>query len=429
MPQLRRLVAFIAAGVFVTVFMFGFRLLPSATICSNDQLLQIETDTRVSADASFKRHVETCVEDRLAVIKRQLPPDECHRFKDRPYLQRCSFTYATKCPDNTWLEEYFADLHRKRAARARAHDFDHPQAHFVGIFVGCNKGMDAVNAMRMGSGDVRFDKNQWVGAMTKNGSMKIGHAVCQQTTKEQFKIPDVRKDTSSSHSLRRNSRSSRPRLHCIEPMPATAEALFRSSRELGWDVKGFKVTHAAVAKKDGSARFPKAGEVGVENKGIANCASNPQDCVEVPVYSLESYVEIYLSDIVDDPFGTIHYLSVDVEGFDFDVLLGAQEKILPKVNYLEFEYNWMGSWATQRLEDAINMLDDLGFTCYWPGDSGNIWRITKCWLDHYSIRSWSNVACVNRNRKEVQSLASKMEDMFVLTVSKSDSIAITRHNR
>ena len=50
------------------------------------------------------------------------------------------------------------------------------------------------------------------------------------------------------------------------------------------------MTHAAIDKNDGMARFPSTSSVGVENKGLGNgCESGV--CEDVVVYSLDSYVE------------------------------------------------------------------------------------------------------------------------------------------
>ena len=81
---------------------------------------------------------------------------------------------------------------------------------------------------------------------------------------------------------------------------------------------------------------------------------------------------------------------------------------------MEFEYNWMGSWAKQNLLDAVKMLDGIGFTCYWAGN-GKAWRIDEsCWLDHFSWHAWSNVACVNRLINA--QIAVNMEDTFIKTL-------------
>jgi hypothetical protein len=99
------------------------------------------------------------------------------------------------------------------------------------------------------------------------------------------------------------------------------------------------VTHAAMSKDDGSVYFPRDSKVGVENKGISNadCSEgNASSCISVKMYSLDTYVETFI------PKGIpINYLSVDVEGWDFEVLLGGKHDALSRVHYLEFEYNWV----------------------------------------------------------------------------------------
>lgn len=92
--------------------------------------------------------------------------------------------------------------------------------------------------------------------------------------------------------------------------------------------------------------------------------------------------------------------------------------------------SWMGSWRNQTLSSLIDLLnDEFGFTCYWPGIHNSIWRITGCWLDHYNLHFWSNVACVNRNAKEVKGIAEQMETMFYETLDKGDEYLMTWENR
>ena len=116
-------------------------------------------------------------------------------------------------------------------------------------------------------------------------------------------------------------------------------------------------------------------------------------------------------------------------GFDMDVLRGGKTA-LRRVEYLEFEYNWMGTWKDQKLSTLIDMLDRNGFTCYWPGsENHNIWRITGCWLDHYDIHFWSNVACANRNLEGAQDIAESMEKLFVYTLSKGNGAIMNYKTR
>ena len=118
--------------------------------------------------------VASCTANQLETILKQLPADDCEANSHKPYNQRCSFTYATKCPDNVWLEEYYTELH------SNEHTEDQTNNKFVGIFVGCNKGFDAVNALRMGSGNAFFSKDSWKEAMVNNSGVKEGDCgVCK----------------------------------------------------------------------------------------------------------------------------------------------------------------------------------------------------------------------------------------------------------
>ena len=327
-----------------------------------------------------------------------------------------------------WVDKYYKELHSSKSQHGQSPaaiqgNKNIPQV-FTGIFVGCNKGMDAVDTMRMGSGNPIFDKSLWRDAITKGGELKLGKSVCNQANSPQFELPAHAHEISGTQ-----NNNSMAQVHCIEPMPRTARALSHAAHELQWDQHGFIVTHAAIAKGDGIIPFPSgkyASGVGKENKGISNCkVADGVRCVNVAMYSLDTYVEKY---IPHD--GPIHYLSIDVEGFDMDVLLGGRSNALKRVHYLEFEYNWMGSWRGQKLSDAIGMLDnDFGFTCYWPGFDNNIWRITDCWLDHYDLHYWSNVACVKRGVEEVKKIAERMEQMFLETVSKRDDVVMDYDHR
>ncbi len=101
------------------------------------------------------------------------------------------------------------------------------------------------------------------------------------------------------------------------------------------------VVHAAMAKEDGSVFFPRDVGVGLENMGIGNadCSKgNSSRCIGVKMYSLDTYVDTFV------PKGIpINYLSVDVEGWDFEVILGGRRSALSRVHYLEFEYNWVSA--------------------------------------------------------------------------------------
>ena len=64
----------------------------------------------------------------------------------------------------------------------------------------------------------------------------------------------------------------------------------------------------------------------------------------------------------------IHYMSLTVEGNDYEVLKGAARN-LARVQYLDLQYNWRGDWGTRErsMKDLIFRLKKKGFVCYWPG--------------------------------------------------------------
>jgi len=357
----------------------------------------------INTKTSFPRP-QSCTSEQRKKIMMQLTPDKCHSLY-APYKQKCSLTQATKCPDATWVDSYYVALDRKeRKARNKSDDF-------VAVYVGCNKGYDAVNTLRMGTGNAKYNKEVWHDQL-----QETYHSVCKQDGTEEFPINKVEVVDGT--------------VHCIEPMPTTFGSLKSSSEKLGWENE-FVVSQAAISKSNGEAYFQSVDNVGQENIGLQNCEElkrhDPEgfkeNCVKVNVYTLDHYMEniaaVNNNEKKDrEQQGTIELLSIDVEGFDFDVLLGGKRTI-SRTEYLEFEYNWMGSWSEQKLMDAIKMLDDFGFICYWAGQD-KLWRIDEsCWLDHYDWHVWSNVACANRDLNSI--VAKKMEDIFQNTLKEEIS--------
>ncbi|KAL7463144.1 hypothetical protein ACHAXS_003525 [Conticribra weissflogii] len=384
-------------------------------------------DKRSRGSSALGATTRQCTPDQLSIIETQLPPTDCRKHVNSPWTQRCSFSYATQCPDAMWLDELYQRRHRER--RKSETTVGGGGGSFTAIFVGCNKGMDAVDTMRMGSGNPTFDKAAWRNAMTKGGEISLDNSVCNQASLPQFDLSSGAEDGAAVAADEQLPGQFTAQVHCIEPMPITAEALSASARTLQWDKRGFVVTHAAIAREDGITPFPSGKSVGKENKGMENCKSGADgvNCVNVDMYSLDTYVDKFLP---KDDGHIIDFLSIDVEGFDMDVMLGGSSTLKNRVHYLEFEYNWMGPWKNQKLSESIRLLDEeYNFTCYWPGYDGNIWRITDCWLDYYDLHFWANVACVKRGVKEVEDMAERMEELFQETLEKGSNLVMDFEHR
>ena len=341
-------------------------------------------NSRINSQKVTFEKPPACTSEQKATILKQLSPKYCnHQYE--AYDQLCSFTKATKCVEPTWLESYYKDLKRNRAED------------FVAVYVGCNKGYDAVNALRMGTGSSHYDKKVWKEKLQETRDS----SVCGQHD-NQFPIVDEDQDIVNGY------------VHCLEPMANNFEKLDTAAKHLGWE-DNFLVTRAAISKQTGTIKFEKT-EFGVENMGLSirKCGKRKngtfRNCDVVNVYTLDQYME----DIAKvKTNGIIHLLSIDVEGSDYDVIKGGS-KTLQKTAYLEFEYNWMRPWHEQNLIDAVKDLNKFDFTCYWAG-LGKLWRVEEsCWLSHFDFHTWSNIACVNRKLNGI--LAKNMENIFLKTL-------------
>jgi FkbM family methyltransferase len=277
------------------------------------------------------------------------------------------------------------------------------------MYVGCNKGFDAVYTLRLLASDATFDRPSWSDALYQGEIPSKGY--CGQHAGPQAKVgPAVGLASDRTTAM----------VHCIEPMPTTAAALTRTARALQWH-KRLIVSNVALSNVDGTALFPNdVQNMGTESTSLGDCLNetNAHQCVSVPVYRLDTYLDQHL----DDPYTSIDFLSIDAEGYDWEIIMGGLAS-LRRIKYLEFEYNSVPNWFRHNLSDAINTLTEHRFVCYWAGAYGHIWRISNCWMDHYNLHSFSNVACVNLNFAENAPLLHRMEELFRATLDAGSKIS------
>lgn len=281
----------------------------------------------------------------------------------------------THCPVESWTKTFFENMRGDS---------------FLGINVGCNKGLDAIEMARLLSQNSRFSVKDW----NKLWPGKVA-AIC-----------GIPQDTP----IRDNTPQASGKVHCIEPMPSTVRDLENTLRESQYE-DSVVVTHAAMSNYSGTARFP-TNKSGSEANSLKDCegdsGNNKHNCMEIPVYSLDDYLH---SQGIASSNNPIDILLIDAEGFDYEVLQGASET-LNRVRYLIFEVHIDGNWMKHSLVETIdNVLQD--FTCYWAGKN-RLWRITNCMnssiKELYEYKSWSNVACVHQRETE---LANIMETTFL----------------
>ena len=158
--------------------------------------------------------------------------------------------------------------------------------------------------------------------------------------------------------------------------------------------------------------------------GLSNCneagEGNMKEqlgCDKVDMTTVDTLLETVVSDANKNT--PIEMLSIDTEGHDMEVLLGATNA-LKRSKYVEFEYHQVGVWPDYKLKPAIELMEQNDFTCYWMLRGEHLLvRISKCWLDQYDEGMWSNVACVSNTKNPA--LAVRMEaahDQFVKDATK-----------
>jgi FkbM family methyltransferase len=342
-----------------------------------------------------------CTNRDYDIIRYQLPENDCLNDQGE---NRCSVSYATRCPDARWWREQYESTSKTADTTNKKNTQRLPPP--IAISVGCNKAIDAVHTLRLISGDTRFDSNAWRDTLLAGQSVAPGP--CQEGVKNM-------EDFLQGQTLLRHSDAV---VHCIEPMPSTAQRLSETTQKLGWK-DHMVVTNIAISDVDGEALFPNVDNViGVEYLGLGDCqnAETQNNCKKVQVKRLDTFAA---ERVPKNKY--IEFLSIDAEGYDFEALFGATET-LKRSKYLEFEYHFTGAWISHPLIDAINMLKRLNYVCYWAGRYGHLWRITDCWLGYYERHTWSNVACVNIGIPSTTNLASRMEQYFQNTLKLDNQI-------
>ncbi len=249
------------------------------------------------------------------------------------------------------------------------------------LSIGCNKGDDFIAEMGDWSGDEIFSVANYRAQLNQKFSAFSARA-CGHISVPGFKVP------------KRAIRG-----FCVEPMPNNyrlIETLMVSLNYLG----PVTLIQAAVSSFPGFAMFPN-GQSGGESFGLGVTYDAP--LVAVRVTTIDEIVSKH-------NIPSIEFLSIDTEGNDVRAIIGGIRSLAAeKVRYMEFEYHKVGRWAFSDLQDVVDILDQLGFDCYWALNSGGLSRLTGCWHDsYYTDRFWSNVACVQRNLRQTH---KKMQEL------------------
>ncbi|KAL7575330.1 hypothetical protein ACA910_001848 [Epithemia clementina (nom. ined.)] len=130
-------------------------------------------------------------------------------------------------------------------------------------------------------------------------------------------------------------------LYCIEAMPITARLLHATAQKLQI-ANEFQVTNVAMSDHDGTVYFSDNHQKGgIEQQGIANCQKyslnqkpppGSDGCKEVLLYSLDTLIAEKYGNDNRNRRHCIDFVSIDIEGFDGNVLLGVANA-LSRIGY------------------------------------------------------------------------------------------------
>jgi len=242
---------------------------------------------------------------------------------------------------------------------------------------------------------------------TKEGSLDLYDWIQRINMSSTFACPpeDKEKYDALVQILPTWSHISRYQHYCVEPVKETFNVLKKTLKDTGYHKHGLSVHQYAIsASNDPAYVLFSPLEAGTEYVGIDNLPLGNMT-YQVRAASIDMF-------ILHQEIEEIDMLKIDTEGNDPRVLLGAAKTLSEmKPSYVSFENHEMGRWATFDLKDIIDYLDNLSYDCYWATKFGTLVKITCCWSTEYGHwKGWSNIACVHRDDKLLQSIFEKHAD-------------------
>lgn len=282
------------------------------------------------------------------------------------------------------------------------------------MVVGGNKGFDCVGWSRMYS-NIPRDGNNWI--PNAKDWMKIIKEIVWNARGDKVKVTcgacgqcgnDYPTPPASSPPLSMQP----PQVTCVEPLPVNYEVLDQASKSEPWSkLSGIKAVQYA-ALLDTSPKtvlFPSNESAGmgfgIEFVGVTPNKHSKWAKREEPITLVTVDDLVYSTMNNHDHHNHIPtVLTVDTEGYDAHVLLGAARTLASgHVAYIEFEYHSYPPWSTFNLDWIIAYLSNLHYDCYFAGNHGEVWKVTGCENDtpeFFTFKTWSNLVCASRLQKK-----------------------------
>ena len=161
----------------------------------------------------------------------------------------------------------------------------------------------------------------------------------------------------------------------FEPLPRAFAALLTLKDEFG---NRFEAENVGVGEREGTLAL----HYGAEDSKLASFSEevgqvdyvHNVNTMNVAVISLDSYFERHSNDDVQE----IDLLKIDTEGFEFQVLQGAQKTIaLRRPKFIQIEFNWHQLFRAQSLWSLSKLMAGYRAFQVLPHGSGLVRRDIK----------------------------------------------------
>lgn len=332
---------------------------------------------QVGQTSSLDESVPERVSAPMITYGKRCTPERLHR------LVKLRVSNRDHCPhkDDWWLP--FCTNFSSALSRPLVH-----------VNIGCNKGFDFLANLEDLSGNETYSPVAYYDRLAQLGLGFDDDGACKQGSRKNL-VSRTKPNVSTPRQVEG---------FCFEPLPATLVSLKAGMKSLGPNVV---VAPYALSSYHGEAFFTKRAS-GKEGGGITTNAKGHR----VLVTTLDRFAEEMDLDVID-------LLSIDTEGNDMRVLYGSVNFLTTRlVRVIEFEVHEKGQWYHTRVDNLIDLVDNLGFDCYWAaGKKKPLLRMTGCTHKAYEdneLKHWSNVVCVNR-------VETKLAELFERTSLRTEN--------
>ena len=147
------------------------------------------------------------------------------------------------------------------------------------------------------------------------------------------------------------------RVHSFEPGPAN----FQRLKENTVNLRNVSINHAAVGERNGTIKLFISDELNVDHRTFDS--GDGRKSVDVPVQTLDEYFK---------PGQPVDFIKIDVQGYEWSVLQGAQRVLTenPNVKILLEYWPWGLIKASADPSDLLKMFNSMGFRISKVSDGG-----------------------------------------------------------